>query len=216
MNKKYVTRDSLFKTSAKEYIEQKELDSGQLDRFENLLGGYTEEARPKESNTALGVSRRTSVYMAITASVVMLLMMSLNLYLQQPSKIGLIANEVAMNHIKMKPLELKTEQLPPLRDYFTQLDFSIVNSSIFSQQNNSMLGGRYCSIQGVTAAQIRYQTAAGKKVTLYEVGYDPQIYGVLPDVDKGEKPLYIEVKGISVNLWVEKGLLMAEARDIGS
>ena len=217
MNRKHESNQSSFKRSAKRFIEQQTLDSEQLDRFEHLLGGFAEHVEPErhepDSKLLPQQPRRVGGLMAMAACVVILFIVSLNFYLQQPTKIDLIANEVAMNHIKMKPLELKAETLPPLKDYFTQLDFSIVDSTLFTQQNNKMLGGRYCSIQGVTAAQIRFLTAEGKKVTLYEVGYDPKIYGELPMLSQGQQPLFIEVKGISVKIWVEKGLLMAEARD---
>lgn len=90
----------------------------------------------------------------------------------------------------------------------------MVGSDLFAKQNYTMLGGRYCSIQGVTAAQIRYQTELGQKITLYEVAYDPKIYGDMPKIEQGEAPLSLDVKGVSVLLWVEKGLLMAEARNL--
>ncbi|MEC4726227.1 DUF3379 domain-containing protein [Shewanella sp. D64] len=213
MNRKHEPTNSSFKAAARSLIELQKLDDEQLNKFEHLLGGITDHVEPERQELKSKQPRRIGVLMAMTASVVMLLMVSLHFYQPQPTKIDLIANEVAMNHIKMKPLELKAETILPLKHYFTQLDFSIVNSALLAPQNNRMLGGRYCSIQGVTAAQIRFQTSAGKKVTLYEVGYDPKIYGKLPVLSKGQQPLFIEVKGISVRLWVEKGLLMAEARD---
>ncbi|MFT4799487.1 MAG: hypothetical protein ACI9B8_002041 [Sulfitobacter sp.] len=66
----------------------------------------------------------------------------------------LIAAEVAKNHINMKPLEVQTGKLNELKDYFTELDFSPVQSSHFSA--GQLIGARYCSVQGVTAAQLRY------------------------------------------------------------
>ena len=123
-----------------------------------------------------------------------------------------IALEVVKNHLKLKPLDLAAGSIKEVRDYFTQLDFSPVNSRLldsrFDLQESSMLGGRYCSIRGVTAAQLRYKRDDDGLSTLYEVAYDPQTYGVIPSIDRDEQPLELTVKGLKVYLWVEKGLLM--------
>ena len=128
-----------------------------------------------------------------------------------------IADEVARNHVKMKPLEVRTEQLSQLRDYFTQLDFTPVNSSFLTKANDTdskMLGGRYCSIQGLTAAQIRFSQKDKQPITLYEVQYDPSLYGEQPILEQGDKPTELMVRGVAVSIWVEKGLLMATARSV--
>lgn len=128
-----------------------------------------------------------------------------------------IADEVARNHVKMKPLEVQTEQLSQLRTYFTQLDFTPVNSSFLTNSGDSdskMLGGRYCSIQGLTAAQIRFSQKDKQPITLYEVQYDPSLYGKQPILEQGDKPTELIVRGVAVSIWVEKGLLMATARSV--
>ncbi len=121
-----------------------------------------------------------------------------------------IADEVAKNHIKAKPLEVQAQNLAQLRGYFTELDFTIVSSSRLSP-NSLMLGGRYCSIQGLTAAQIRFIDQE-QAVTLYEVQYDKALYGELPVIEADQQPIEHIVRGVAVAIWVEKGLLMASAR----
>ena len=234
--------DTCFKQAVKSHIELESLDDEQLAKFEQLLGGNSEEKSsgkhehrdsPKvdyhsskpayiyeqvlehgPTRSHLKANRGAYALFALTASLVLVFMLSVNFYPGSRDISWKIADEVAMNHIKMKPMELKSDRLAPLRDYFTQLDFSVVNSDLLAKQNYTMLGGRYCSIQGVTAAQIRYRTDNGQKVTLYEVAYDPKLYGDIPKIEQGEAPLSIDVKGVSVSLWVEKGLLMAEASSL--
>ena len=234
--------DVCFKQAAKSYIEQESLDDEQLAKFELLLAGHLEEqstgnleqtgalraghhsSKPAyiseqlqeygSTRSHLKANRGKYSLLALTASLVLVFMLSVNFYPGSRYISWKIADEVAMNHIKMKPMELKSDRLAPLRDYFTQLDFSVVRSELFAKKNYTMLGGRYCSIQGVTAAQIRYRTDKGQKVTLYEVAYDPKLYGDIPKIEQGEAPLSIDVKGVSVSLWVEKGLLMAEAKNL--
>lgn len=122
-----------------------------------------------------------------------------------------IAEEVAMNHIKMKPLEIETQSMARIERYFTELDFSPINSRQFSLGQDRLLGGRYCSIQGITAAQLRYGDSEGRKITLYETPYDPDRLPPLPHIEKGEMPITVYISGLEIALWVEKGLLMASA-----
>lgn len=217
-----------FKQSARTLIEQESLGEDQLAKFEALLSGQITKCSQDRITSSGCISEHPTGFLpkhkksnkawyalsTLAASLVLVFMLSINFLPGSADLSNKIADEVAMNHIKMKPLELKTSSMAPLRDYFTELDFSVVGSRLLPKQNNTMLGGRYCSIQGVAAAQIRYETATGQKVTLYEVGYDAQRYGDIPLIDQGEIPLSIDVKGINVLLWVEKGLLMAEVKNI--
>jgi len=224
MNMNIEQMKTSFKQSAKQFIEQQHLDSEQLVKFEHLLLGHmAEESSAGSSSTASSKEQasyvshskvRLSPYIALVASLILIVTLSLNFYPQAPAMSWKIADEVAMNHINMKPLEINAQRIEPIREYFTELDFSVVRSNLFSKQNNLLLGARYCSIQGVSAAQIRYQTDTGNKVTLYEVGYDAKLYGELPKPESGEQVLEIYVRGVRVSIWVEKGLLMAEAQSI--
>ncbi len=122
-----------------------------------------------------------------------------------------IALEVVKNHLKLKPLDVEAQSMDELQAFFTQLDFAPVDSTVletrFGLSRQLRLGGRYCSIKGVTAAQLRYRAGEGTS-TLYEVAYDPATFGSIPSVERGEAPSELLVKGLRVSLWVEKGLLM--------
>ena len=129
----------------------------------------------------------------------------------------LIAEEVAKNHLKMKPLEVSTDKLQEVRDYFDKLDFVPVESGLFKQSGLELLGGRYCSVQGITAAQLRASKPGNDRLqTLYQLEYDKSVFNELPNLDKGEEPLDVYAKGIKVRIWVEKGLLFALTEDITS
>jgi hypothetical protein len=65
-------------------------------------------------------------------------------------------------------------------------------------------------IQGITAAQLRFESFQGKKIhTLYQVPYNPHIFNYIPNVDQQEKPISLYSKGIKVTLWQEKGIVFA-------
>jgi hypothetical protein len=128
-----------------------------------------------------------------------------------------IALEVVENHLKLKPLDVDTRSMDEIRDFFTQLNFLPATSRLaqgrFGLAQNAMLGGRYCSIKGVTAAQLRYQEQGSGLSTLYQVAYDPHTFGDVPRLDRGETPKELEARGLTVSMWVEKGLLMVLVKE---
>ena len=128
-----------------------------------------------------------------------------------------IALEVIENHLKLKPLDVASQSMDDIQDFFTQLDFSPINSRLLSSRytlsESSVMGGRYCSIKGVTAAQLRYRRGSDGLTTLYEVAYDPEVFGAVPSADQGEAPRELLLKGLKVSLWVEKGLLLVLVSD---
>lgn len=121
-----------------------------------------------------------------------------------------IAAEVAHNFHKLKPLEIESGKTSELNNYFTKLDFSLIDSRLITANNWNLLGGRYCSIQGITAAQLRViDKKTNQLQTLYQAAYEPNIHGVLPKLNEAETPLQLYANGITVNVWVENGLLFA-------
>jgi len=123
-----------------------------------------------------------------------------------------ISAEVVKNHLKLKPLDIKTQSIDEARRFFEHLEFSPIYSTQarqrFSLSDGFLLGGRYCSIQGTTAAQLRFETPDKQLNTLYEVSYDELKYGPIPSLKDGESAIELQVKGLSVRLWRERGLMM--------
>ena len=127
-----------------------------------------------------------------------------------------IAEEVATNHLKLKPLEVEGRELGPVLAYFDQLDFQLVQSPRLGGSGEVLLGGRYCSLQGVTAAQLRYRAPDGSLSTWYEGTLPGGQLAALPDLGSGETPARFLVRGVDVSLWREHGLVFAAARAAGS
>lgn len=132
----------------------------------------------------------------------------------ESNTVALIANELASNHIKLKPLDIEAAQFSTLQGFFTLVDFVPRASRFVIEQgmSNTLLGGRYCSIQGNSATQLRYRDAVGRASTVYQAVYHSDLYGDIPSLDRGELPLEVSVKGLDLYLWVEKGLLMVWVR----
>ena len=110
----------------------------------------------------------------------------------------------------MKSLEVKSQSLHELRGYFNQLNFKLRDSSILSNQNLQLLGGRYCSIQGFTAAQLRMRhEPSGDLEMVYQAPYNKELFRDLPDLQEGQEPVRHFINGIAVDIWIEKGILFA-------
>ena len=121
-----------------------------------------------------------------------------------------IAMEVARNQIKLKPLDITTSSFSEVRAYFTDLDFVPTRSSLLANADFELIGGRYCSIQSVPAAQLRVKlpTSEGTQ-TLYQTEYRKDVFGSLPVIEDGDVPATLRAKGMRVTVWVEKGLLFS-------
>jgi len=142
--------------------------------------------------------------------------------LSEADRLAQIADEVAGQHLRLKPLEVEAADLDQVRRYLSQLDFRPLASDAPALADLNLQGGRYCSIQGVPAAQLRLRPAASQGKTggegdgvqtLYQARYDPKRHGPLPDRDRGEAPVRLRTRGVTVLLWVEGGLVFALARD---
>lgn len=125
-----------------------------------------------------------------------------------------IGSEVAKNHINLKPLEITTSSLSAIRGFLTKLDFMPVESALLKGSTKSLIGGRYCSIQGITAAQLRLKdNETGQVQSLYQTVYDKKVFYDLPVLKEKQKPITVYSKGLAVDIWVEKGILFALTRD---
>ncbi len=114
-----------------------------------------------------------------------------------------ILHEVVKNHIKNMPSEIETSNLFAISSKLSRLDFAIINSTYTSDK--SLVGARYCSIQGVTAAQLQYKDTVGTRYTVYQVP--------VPKEFESRKGLIKEsdISGVHVQIYVEKGLLIGKA-----
>ncbi|MBL4772231.1 MAG: hypothetical protein JKX98_01050 [Alcanivoracaceae bacterium] len=196
-----------FKGAIQEHINGINLNRSQLRQLDAL----------QKSNTSLShqYNNRKFIF-AMVASIFIILIFSIfttQINFQQDRLITQIASEVAKNHLKLKPLEVKSSQIAEVQNYFDKLDFLPISSLQFKRKNQvSLAGGRYCSIIGSIAAQLRYKKENGEIVTFYQTNYSDIFYG-LPDITKGYDPIITYARGLEVNIWIEKGLVMATVKN---
>ena len=120
-----------------------------------------------------------------------------------------IASEVAHNHIKSKPLDIDSDNWGVVGAFFNQLDFDPINPALSSiTQNQTLLGGRYCSIQGVTALQLRFKNNADSS-TLYQGTLPTTQLELIPNIDAQQTKAQFKIKGLNIAIWQSNNLVFA-------
>lgn len=196
------------------------------DKVAHLLALQKAQISPPQEPTVVAGRQRNKVNALATWGAAACLLLAVVLgfnqwYVRDYS--DLIAQEVVKNHIKLKPLEVTGTDLTAVSEYFTELDFWISEPSdtVAAIAGKALLGGRYCSIRGVTAAQLRYQLASpvnGSNTikqsanlgTLYQAPFNRQVHGRIPLISHGAK--VVEYNGFHVSLWREHGVLFVFVR----
>jgi hypothetical protein len=196
-----------FKDTVRAHFERQSLSSDQFEKLEALMG-----QRDSTGTTLRRSVPRAIGWMAGIAATVVIAIGVLILVqgVDSASMTERIAMEVARNQIKLKPLDISTSSFSEVRAYFTDLDFVPTRSSLLKNADFELIGGRYCSIQSVPAAQLRVKlpTSEGTQ-TLYQTAYRKDVFGPLPVIEDGDVPVTINAKGMRISVWVEKGLLFS-------
>jgi len=190
------------KQAVNKKLDEHELSSKQLYNLHGLLNNQqTNKNTIKQRPWYLVVATAMVAVMAV-----FLITTSPNKSVEMPQ---LIAGEVVRNHLKLKPLEVSTDSLIDIRKYFNKLKFSPI-ASLNINDTSTLIGGRYCSLQGYKAAQLRIASMkSGNVDTVYQAPYIRDTFGELPDIGQNDMPIVVYERGIKVSIWVEKDILFA-------
>ncbi len=116
---------------------------------------------------------------------------------------GVLA-EIAMNHHKRLDVEVASDQYQVVQEKLDRLDFSIFPDRRDLIENYTLVGGRYCSIHGGLAAQLKVRDKiSGELLTLYVTKLTDELEGITP--------LNAEFDGVQIRLWKENGRFFALA-----
>jgi anti-sigma factor RsiW len=119
-----------------------------------------------------------------------------------------VCAEVVMNHLKHSPLEVISSHYSEVQSALSRLDFSIMPANSMLLETYQLMGGRYCSIQGVPAAQLRVRDVrSAKECTLYAVKAAGKLRDVIASVES--------MDGIRVEIWRQDNVLFALAERKG-
>ena len=117
----------------------------------------------------------------------------------------IVAEEVATNHLRQLEPEMLTADYQELQASFEKLDFSIIPTKEFILSNFILVGGRYCTLCGEIAAQLRLiDKLTGEPCLLYITKLDEQLANLRPDT--------AVVDGVHVQMWKSDDRLFAMSR----
>jgi hypothetical protein len=188
------------KESIKEYYEKHNLSTTQLLQIQNIQ---------KKLDSQFNRRRRFHTHWAIAAGAVVLLLWAFIFFNTTGHRkyMAELINEIAYNHNRNLEMEIKSNSLKEIASYLSQLDFSLIYPERLSQDNWEMIGGRYCTLKGQFAAQLKIRNKVDQKnYTLYQIEKPHDIKNI---ADLSEH----FAKGVKVNLWGERGLIIALAGD---
>jgi anti-sigma factor RsiW len=115
----------------------------------------------------------------------------------------MVALEIAVKHLRSESVQIPGSDYGSVSQRMPRLDFRICEPRRLERVGYRLLGARYCSIQGQTAAQLTLRSPSGDIATLYEAARE----GKLRNLETGE----YDTEGVNVFLWNENGVLMGLA-----
>ena len=119
---------------------------------------------------------------------------------------GLLA-EVAMNHQKQLGVEVASDRYQAVQAGLDRLDFPVLPARQGLLENYGLLGGRYCSIRGNLAAQLKVRDrVSGRVLTLYVTP--------LTEALSDHIPLEREFEQVRIRMWEDNGRLFVLAGDL--
>lgn len=145
-----------------------------------------------------------------TASLIFFVAVFLGIFAGQgyhfnSSVTGLVLQEIAMNHNKRLEAEYPANEYIQLKTAMTRLDFELAKPEKLPD-NYQLIGGRYCSIQGHIAAQLKVKNSDdGRIATLYVTPITKRLSGI-----SGQEA----VQGnVNIKLWMADNYFYGLAAD---
>lgn len=140
---------------------------------------------------------------AAAAMLVLSLSVGIHEYGTQSERTARTLNEAAMNHSTRFNFEFESESISDIDQSMSQLQFAVALPASFDEQF-SVLGARYCTINGELAAHVKLlDKKTDKQVSLFMTRSVENLQNI---GDKQER-----IDGVNVKLWNESGLFYALA-----
>ena len=190
------------KNTIQNHFDQYQLSKKQLQRLNNIQADSS-------SSWYVFLQKMPRIRVALALTVIVLVIVTFVWW--QPwnhtTHISSLASEIVYHHNKQMVMEVESPSLENVRAYLAKLNFPLIESERLPSTDWELVGGRYCSLQGHMAAQLRMRNkATGKTSTLYQL-LVPQnlssLEGTFEDFEQGVK----------VEIWKERGLLLGVAQE---
>ena len=204
-----------FSHELKSFYKGRELDSNQLARLQSIAMAAENNAsdhNEKIPNVAVPSTpwwRHPIVAPLLSAAIALLAGIWIA---SQPAQISLesIRKEVVKNHLKRLPMDIETSNVAAIAEKLDRLDFALVTPELGQLGQHQVIGGRYCSIGGNIAAQLKIERDGGKFSTLYITAATP-IENEMKQVVAA--PFQSVQDGVQVKLWKENDLIYVLATE---
>ena len=190
--------EKMFKAHLKDLFGKQRLSKEQLCRLERLQAGDYVRRRPA----------RFFWTPWARVAMVMLMLGTVGYGWQQyrtAVEVDRLVAEIVYNHNKQMAMEIESDAIETVKDFLTKLDFPLIATDRLPSDQWQLLGGRYCSLQGKLAAQLKLRRrGSGHIYTLFQT--------ICPEgvAETGTlKTSYVD--GVEVQLWSERGLLLGMA-----
>jgi len=196
------------KEQIKDLYGEFSLSAKQMQALEELEGQREGHRAPEASQySSKWASGRRRIAAALGAFVLTAVLLFFFYPLNSINKTEEFAREIAYHYNKQMSLELESNSFDEIKSFFHKLDFSLIKSAKLPEQDWELLGGRYCTVKGVLGAQLRVQRRPDGKIYTFYQALFPDELGDISDT----YATYQE--GVKVELWKERGLLLALTGD---
>lgn len=188
------------KAAIQNHFRQYHLSERQLQRLRNIQSGFSQSTRPS-------VLKKVPLRFASVSIIFVLVVGAMLLWIPWNRRTGIVsmASEIAYNHNKQMVMEIESSFLGEVRTHLSKLDFPLIESKRFPSAEWELVGGRYCSLKGHIAAQLRMRNRKTlKTATFYQLP-------VPREIADPEGTLEVFEQGIKVKVWQERGLLLGAA-----
>jgi len=123
---------------------------------------------------------------------------------QQRATERAVCAEVVMSYEKHSPMEVLSSRYSDVQVALNGLDFSIMPVKATILKGYRLVGGSYCCLQGVPAAQLRVRNIhSGEECTLYAIKAVGTLHDVNSTIDR--------LDGVRVEIWRQDNVLFALA-----
>lgn len=196
------------KTACKNHYQQQSLSTRQLAQLMALQKRNEQSEAANEINNSNPFAVANMRKLLALAASLCIIIFSAWIYTGYNVDIReQIAKEIAYNHAKQMALEITSSDLNSVAAYLSELDFTLMASKRVRQMGLQLLGGRYCSIQGKLAAQLRIEDKNNKTAHTY-------YQAIIPDNLNLAGAIYSTwIKDIYIELWIEGDLLLGLASE---
>ncbi|MEE1674899.1 hypothetical protein SNR37_000219 [Agarivorans aestuarii] len=185
----FSAQDGSFKQLTRDYFQELQLSKKQVNKLQGLARSKQFDGSQWAWATAVSCVLAVTVYLAFFAGI----------------NYSAISKEIAYNHNSQMQMEVMSSSINDIQKHLNRLDFKLIQSQRLDKEKWELIGGRYCSIDGRIAAQLKVRNRQSLQIhTFYQAKLPEEWLNIT-------KKKELEVDGVKVKVWQEKGLLIGLA-----